>query len=365
MKFKVQISKRVTLTVLSIIVMALSTAIEELLSSQLSKSSMLNVNTTARIPTNKMDRQTSINRIIKKCKNLGLGKEQCSYVLATTEHETNNTFLPVVEAYWLSDKWRSSNLRYYPWFGRGFVQITWKSNYELYSRLLNVDLVSNPDLALEYDNALFILVDGIKNGRFTGRRVGHYISTDGKNVDYVNARRVVNGMDKAHHIAKLARNWEYDSRVVDAYAVNKDIVDTRGKLITIPGKSKPVGINEPIDGVTSFTWGEATKNGTRIPPNWKVTKKIIDVAQELQKIRDHYGVPIKVISWYRTPSHDRSIGGAGNHPRGDSVDFVVIGVSNQSVYNYLNPRHNGGLGLYNGHLHIDLNGRRRWSGKSV
>ena len=40
-----------------------------------------------------------------------------AYIMATVKHETNNTFEPVEEAYWLSESWRKANLRYYPWHG--------------------------------------------------------------------------------------------------------------------------------------------------------------------------------------------------------------------------------------------------------
>ena len=48
-------------------------------------------------------------------------------VLATVEWETNKTFQPVREAYWLNEDWRRAHLKYYPYYGRGFVQLTWKS----------------------------------------------------------------------------------------------------------------------------------------------------------------------------------------------------------------------------------------------
>jgi len=129
---------------------------------------------------------------------------QIAYILATVEHETNGTFLPVVEAYWLSESWRKKHLRYYPYYGRGLVQITWKENYEKFGALLGIDLVAEPDLALDLDNAVFILVYGMKHGIFTGKSLNDYIH--GGTVDFFHARRIVNGMDKANHIAVIANN---------------------------------------------------------------------------------------------------------------------------------------------------------------
>ena len=130
------------------------------------------------------------------------GKLEQQAAIATTAIETASTFRPVREAFWLSEDWRRRNLRYYPYYGRGFVQITWKNNYEKYSKLLGVDLVNNPDLAMEPGIALFILVHGFKTGTFTGRKISDYINRG--QTDFVNARRCINGRDHADDIARLA-----------------------------------------------------------------------------------------------------------------------------------------------------------------
>lgn len=153
-----------------------------------------------------MTKQETIDAIRNKCIDLGLDLiDQIAYVLATVEHETAGTFQPVREAFWKTEAWRKANLRYYPFYGRGYVQLTWEGNYEHYGRKLGVDLVGNPDLALEPENAMFILIDGMKTGAFTGKKLADYINEEG--TDFVNARRVVNGLDRAEHIAALAEKW--------------------------------------------------------------------------------------------------------------------------------------------------------------
>jgi hypothetical protein len=142
--------------------------------------------------------------IIKECGKSGLTTEQTAYVLATTEWETGLTFKPVREAYWLSEDWRRRSFPYYPYYGRGFVQLTWKSNYEKYADILGIDLVHNPDLALQPLTALRILVHGMSTGAFTGKKLSDYINTS---VDFFHARRVVNALDKAAEIAALAEAW--------------------------------------------------------------------------------------------------------------------------------------------------------------
>jgi peptidoglycan hydrolase-like protein with peptidoglycan-binding domain len=71
----------------------------------------------------------TIEAIKWECRAQGIGlNTQTAYVLATTQWETNQTFKPVREAYWLSENWRKTHLRYHPFYGRGFVQLTWKNN---------------------------------------------------------------------------------------------------------------------------------------------------------------------------------------------------------------------------------------------
>ncbi len=141
-----------------------------------------------------------------ECLKQGIGlPSQMAYVLATTDWETGHTFEPVREAYWKDEDWRRRNLRYYPYYGRGYVQLTWEDNYRKYADILGIDLVKNPDLALEPQTALFILVHGFKTGAFTGKKITDYIRA-GK-TDFINARRCINALDRAEEIAALAEKF--------------------------------------------------------------------------------------------------------------------------------------------------------------
>ncbi len=152
-------------------------------------------------------KKETIRIIRKECITQGVVDEgQIAYILATVEWETNHTWKPVKEAYWVSEKWRKKHLKYYPYFGRGFVQITWKENYEKFGKLLGADLVKHPDLALYPAYAVYILVHGFKYGTFTGKKLDDYVSSEG-NFDFVGARHIINGSDKAHTIASLAKEF--------------------------------------------------------------------------------------------------------------------------------------------------------------
>lgn len=162
-------------------------------------------------------REGTIAAIKAECRRQDIGlNTQIAYVLATTEWETAQTFQPVRESYWWDNKYgfeRAEDMRrqnrvigrYFPYYGRGYVQITWKTNYEKYSNILGIDLVNNPDLAMRPEYALFILVHGFKTGAFTGRKITDYINES--KTDFINIRRCINGTDKAAEIKAIAERF--------------------------------------------------------------------------------------------------------------------------------------------------------------
>ena len=150
-------------------------------------------------------RQGTIDAILWECDRLGLPlKTQKAYCLATVQWETNDTFQPVREAYWQTETWRKG-LWYYPYYGRGYVQLTHAFNYRRYGQILGLDLINKPDQAMNPNVALFILVHGMKTGNFTGRKMEDYINLT--LTDFNRARRVVNGNDKAEEIAAIAQDY--------------------------------------------------------------------------------------------------------------------------------------------------------------
>lgn len=143
--------------------------------------------------------------IIDTCLKHGLLRNQAAYVLATAWHETAHTMKPVREyggeAYLRSKK-------YYPYVGMGFVQLTWLENYKKASKELGVDFVSDPKKLLQPVYSAEILVIGSRDGWFTGKKLSDYITLAKSN--YVSARRIINGTDKALLIAGYAKEYNLD-----------------------------------------------------------------------------------------------------------------------------------------------------------
>ena len=128
-----------------------------------------------------------------------------AYILATTKHETANTMQPIREygkgagqPYGVPDPVTGQT-----YYGRGFVQLTWKDNYRRLGDKIGRDLVGNPDLALQMDVATDILLFGMALGLFTGVGLPKYFNDTTQ--DWINARRIVNGLDEAPKIAAYAQ----------------------------------------------------------------------------------------------------------------------------------------------------------------
>lgn len=128
-------------------------------------------------------------------------RKKFAYILATVFHETAQTIQPI-EEYGKGEGRRYGSvdkLTGEVYYGRGYVQITWDYNYKKLGELIGVDLYHKPKLALQPEYAVQILFIGMEFGLFTGKKLEHYFNEE--TTDAVNARRIVNGTDKAELIA--------------------------------------------------------------------------------------------------------------------------------------------------------------------
>lgn len=168
------------------------------------------------------------------------GLSWIAYMLATVEHETAHRFTPVEEVghgegkpYGVAlqvayasqmtsndramrrGKAAQDSLRENVYYGRGYVQLTWQANYARLGQALGMGrlLMEQPELALQPEIAYAVLSYGMTRGIFTGKRLGNFLNTSG--TDYLQARRIVNGMDCADKIAELAVAWESRLRAAD------------------------------------------------------------------------------------------------------------------------------------------------------
>ena len=155
----------------------------------------------------------SVNAILEACSQHGVtDTHQIAYVLATAYHEAR--LKPVEEIGkgqghpygGMLKMAKDSNGNHIPYttpnqiyYGRGLVQTTWYENYAQFGKLLNIDLLNHPELALNTPVAAEIIVVGMKGGLFTGASLGRFFTPTSQ--DPINARKIINGLDCAQLIA--------------------------------------------------------------------------------------------------------------------------------------------------------------------
>jgi predicted chitinase len=85
------------------------------------------------------------------------------------------------------------------------VQLTWYENYEKFGKLLKIDLLENPSLALSLSVSTKIMFAGMTRGLFTGVNLARYFNDQRE--DWLSARKIINGMDKAELIANYGKKF--------------------------------------------------------------------------------------------------------------------------------------------------------------
>lgn len=123
-----------------------------------------------------------------------------AYILATVFHETGKRMQPVKE--FGGEKYLKSK-KYWPYYGRDLVQTTWKYNYERVKNFTGLDVVAYPDLISTV--AVPVAVEFMDKGYYTGKKLSDYFN-DTKE-DWRNARRIINGVDKADLIAGYGKTF--------------------------------------------------------------------------------------------------------------------------------------------------------------
>lgn len=170
---------------------------------------------------------SGMEAILDEAGSRGTRLEWLAYMLATAFHETAHTMQPVRETLsstddkairildrsfasgklsWVKTPYWRNDADGKSWLGRGLVQLTHKRNYQIMSPIVGVDLVANPNKAMETRVAVKIMFEGMERGSFTAHKLSAHI--DDQKTDYYNARRIINGVESAAKVATYAKQFE-------------------------------------------------------------------------------------------------------------------------------------------------------------
>jgi hypothetical protein len=177
--------------------------------------------------------KSSLNKIFKSTAEYYAKEKRCcnlkhiAYMLATAKLETAHTFNPINEyggnsyfermydpilgkddnrrqmAMDNENTTQGDGVKYH---GRGFVQLTWKKNYRKMKEKFGADLIDHPEKVLEHELAMKIMIHGMEQGTFTGLKLADYLNAT--KTDYLNARRIINGTDRASDVEDYANKLE-------------------------------------------------------------------------------------------------------------------------------------------------------------
>lgn len=159
-------------------------------------------------PTIRAFARHSVPLILQECNNSGVTSLfQIAYILATAEHESHlGEWMEEFASGWDYEGWPELGNNEDgdgPRFkGRGFVQLTGRKNYTDWKGKLGINIVSNPERVMEPEIAAKILVQGMRDGSFTSVNLNDHIGED-----FVNARAIINGSDRANQIAAIAEEY--------------------------------------------------------------------------------------------------------------------------------------------------------------
>ncbi len=152
--------------------------------------------------------------------------------------------------------------------------------------------------------------------------------------------------------------------------VDPDLLAPPVKFHSKKNHSKKINLTPPIRRLPAITTKRRSLK-RRLLKRWMLVRSAYTkcfpkrLTRLLKQVSRHYGKPVIVISGYRSPAHNRRVGGArrSQHMRCTAADFRVPGVSKMALARYVKTlRGRGGVGTYcrSSYIHLDVGPRRTW-----
>lgn len=113
--------------------------------------------------------------------------------------------------------------------------------------------------------------------------------------------------------------------------------------------------------VRNFTLAEMTNKQAKDQVKLVLTPEVVEHAQMMQELRNWYGKPMEVSSWFRTPSFNRSCSGASNSAHLDGRATDIKGLPKEMYQKFVTAWETiccahgkvGGCVLYDWGIHFD------------
>ncbi len=189
-------------------------------------------------------------------------------ILANAFHETDGTMRWDIEEYGKGKghQYGITQPNGYAYYGRGFPQLTWASNYKTLGTILGIDLYGNPKLALVKENSAAIIVEGMMRHLFGGKSVADYyngaehFSAEQLHTAMVESRHTVNGTDKAELISGYISSF-YKAIFAARHAESTPVVEVKKDAVDQPPvTTPPATVAEVVDSgdglsKSKIVWG--------------------------------------------------------------------------------------------------------------
>lgn len=324
------------------------------------------------------------------CDHHGLTLRQRAYVLATARHESKmGRRMVVQESGWADeDKFHLGNIHHgdgHRYRGRGYVPLRGRLHYGVWDRRLGVPLLQQPELAADAAVAAEIAVQAMMAGTFTGVGLADFINDE--QCDYLGARQVVNGRDRADLVARYARHYEAAMQTDASHLIDRALVLVAqrhlrriGWPVVVDGilgtttraaiadfqRGYTYRLLEPtgaLDGKTRDALEMCARHGGHASPNFRFVdfrtggstlpthhNRVISiergVLRAMECLQQHTGRRVVIASGYRSAAFNRHIGANANsaHLRGLAVDIAhprlpVDQVTELGVFTGVGARH--------------------------
>ncbi|MFM2062351.1 MAG: hypothetical protein RLZZ507_2021 [Cyanobacteriota bacterium] len=201
---------------------------------------------------------------------------------------------------------------------------------------------AHPDLIKEIQEILKIEVDGIV-GPLTKQAFAEF--KEFNQLQYPLGLGVTTAKELLEFKGKEETASTTDDSTGSEAKLNPSAGSRTGATMKLPGGEIVYANQYIVEGIP-LTWGEATKNCTRIPTSAEYVANAIKVAKTWGPVREKFGSPIRITSGYRPPQVNKSIGGARNsqHLYFRAIDMIPMNGDFRKLWDVLKASQFSGLG---------------------